>query len=301
MLIAQVTDIHLGFEPGNPDEFNRKRLDQVIRQLAAMDPLPDMLLATGDLVDRGDAESYQRLREALDGYPFPVHYCLGNHDERENFYGAFPELPQVDGFLQYEVDTPGLRLLFLDTLEEGRHGGAFCKTRAAWLSKRLAEKPDRPTLIVMHHPPVEVGIDWMNTHPEEPWVTRFASAIEGHDQIAGIVCGHIHRPITVGWRGKTISICPSTAPQVALDLKPIDPNRPDGRAMIIADPPAFALHRWDGRTFVSHFDNADEHVVLARFDRKMQPLVRNLMSERPQEMMPPPRTRASKARERAKA
>ena len=27
MLIAQITDIHLGFDPDNPAEFNRKRLD----------------------------------------------------------------------------------------------------------------------------------------------------------------------------------------------------------------------------------------------------------------------------------
>lgn len=281
MLIAQVTDIHLGFEPDNPAEFNRKRLDQVIRQLSAMKPRPDMLLATGDLVDRGDGESYRRLRNALDGCPFPVFYCLGNHDVRENFVQWFPETPTADGFVQYEHETPDLRILFLDTLEEGRHGGAFCETRANWLKARLAEKPDTKTLIIMHHPPVEVGVEWMNTHPGEPWVQRVAEAMDGHDQIVGIICGHLHRSITAGWRGKTIAICASTAPQVALDLSRIDPEQPDGRPMIIADPPAFALHRWNGQELVSHFDNADEHVVLARFDAKMQDLVRSLLSERP--------------------
>ena len=281
MLIAQVTDIHLGFEPDNPSEFNRKRLDQVIRQLVAMTPQPDMLLATGDLVDRGDSESYHRLRNALDACPFPVWLCLGNHDERANFSRWYPEIPVADGFVQYEVQTPELRLLFLDTLEDGRHGGAFCEVRADWLKARLAEKPDAKTLIVMHHPPVEVGIEWMNTHPDEPWVARVADAIRGHDQIVGIVCGHLHRPISVGWHGKTIAICASTAPQVALDLGHIDPENPDGRPMIIADPPAFALHRWNGRDFVSHFDNADDHVVLARFDGQMQDLVRSLLNERP--------------------
>lgn len=281
MLIAQVTDIHLGFEPDNPAEFNRKRLDQVLRQLSAMKPRPDMLLATGDLVDRGDGESYRRLRNAFGGCPFPVFYCLGNHDVRENFVQWFPETPTADGFVQYEHETPDLRILFLDTLEEGRHGGAFCETRANWLKARLAEKPDAKTLIIMHHPPVEVGVEWMNTHPGEPWVQRVAEAMDGHDQIVGIICGHLHRSITAGWRGKTIAICASTAPQVALDLSRIDPEQPDGRPMIIADPPAFALHRWNGQELVSHFDNADEHVVLARFDAKMQDLVRSLLSERP--------------------
>jgi 3',5'-cyclic-AMP phosphodiesterase len=281
MLIAQVTDIHLGFEPDNPSEFNRKRLDQVIRRLVAMSPQPDLLLATGDLVDRGDSDSYRRLRNALDGCPFPVWFCVGNHDVRENFLAWYPDIPVADGFIQYEVETAALRLLVLDTLEEGRHGGAFCDVRANWLRDRLAEKPERPTIVVMHHPPVEVGLDWMNTHPDEPWVQRFAAAIKGHNQIVGIVCGHVHRPISVSWRGTTVSICASSAPQVALDLSTINPDKPDGRAMIIADAPAFALHRWNGQTLVSHFDTAEDHVVLARYDTKMQGLVRSLLGERP--------------------
>jgi hypothetical protein len=40
MLIAQITDIHLGFEPDNPDEFNRKRLDQTLAVLAGLKPQP---------------------------------------------------------------------------------------------------------------------------------------------------------------------------------------------------------------------------------------------------------------------
>jgi len=281
MLIGQITDIHLGFDPDNVAEFNRKRLDQVLRHLSAPGNRPDLLLATGDLVDRGDADSYRRLRNALEACDYPVWPCLGNHDIRENFIAHFPEIPVVDGFVQYEVDTGPLRLLFLDTLEEGRHGGSFCEIRASWLAARLSEQPGKPVVIVMHHPPVEVGIEWMNTHPDEPWVVLFAATIAGHTQVKGIICGHIHRPIVAAWNGTTVAICPSTAPQVALDLSPIDAERPDGRAMIIADPPAFAIHRWNGRELVTHFDNADEHVVLAKYDRNMQPLVRSLLAERP--------------------
>jgi Icc protein len=281
MLIAQVTDVHLGFDPDNPAEFNRKRLDQVLRLLCAMDPLPDLLLATGDLVDQGDADSYRRLVNALSVCPFPVWPCVGNHDLRDNFTAAFPAIPTADGFVQYAFDAGPLRFLVLDTLEEGRHGGAFCDVRAAWLAARLAEQADRATVIVLHHPPVDVGIEWMATHADEPWVARLRRAIAGRSNVAGMICGHLHRPITVGWNGTTIAICASTAPQVALDLAPIDPERPDNRTMIIADPPAYALHKWNGRELVSHFDTAEDHVMLAKFDAAMQPLVQALMSERP--------------------
>src|SRR3546814_8452068 len=77
----------------------------------------------------------------------------------------------------------------------------------------------------MHHPPIESGIEWMNTHPDEPWVHRFTDVVRGHDQVRGLICGHLHRAVTVAWEGRTIAICSSTAPQVSLDLRPIDENR----------------------------------------------------------------------------
>jgi Icc protein len=281
MLIGQITDIHLGFEPDNPAEFNRKRLDQVIAYMARPGHRPDMLLATGDLVDRGDGDSYRRLRNALSLCPFPVWPCVGNHDIRANFAEHFPEIPLADGFVQYEIpDTGNLRLLVIDTLEEGRHGGAFCDTRAAWLSERLAEAPEMPTVIVMHHPPLEVGIDWMDGGEDERWARLFGATIAPHAQVRAMICGHLHRSISAAWNGRTVTICSSTAPQLALDLSPIDAERPDNRPMIIADPPAYALHRWNGREMVSHFDTADEHVMLAKFDPSMQDLVRGLLGER---------------------
>ena len=235
----------------------------------------------GDLVDRGDADSYRRLVNALSVCPFPVWPSIGNHDDRANFMHHFPAVPTAGGFVQYEADLGPLRLIVLDTLEEGRHGGAFCETRAQWLSERLAEQADRPTIIVMHHPPFAVGIDWMNTHPEEPWVERVSRATAGKPQIKAILCGHLHRPIVAPWNGTTVAICASTAPQVALDLRPIDPDTPDNRPMIVADPPAFALHWWNGRELVTHFETADDHVMLAKYDADMQPVVQGLLSERP--------------------
>ncbi|QLC23975.1 phosphodiesterase [Parasphingopyxis algicola] len=281
MLIAQITDIHLGFDPDDPAEFNRRRLDQVLERLCEMTPRPDLLLATGDLTDKGDTDSYRRLKSAFGRCPFPVWPCVGNHDDRDGFSKLFPEVPKADGFVQYVIDEDRwpLRLIVLDTLEPGRHGGAFCDVRAAWLSARLAEKPDKPALIVLHHPPIETGIPWMTTEPEAAWVKTLRETLTPANNIVGMVAGHIHRPILTGWAGLSLAVVPSTAPQVALDLRPIDPGEPDNRPMIIADPPAYALHYWNGRSLISHLDDADDHVQLARYDETMQPLVRYLIDE----------------------
>lgn len=281
MLVAQITDIHLGFEPDSPGEFNRQRLDRVVAELVAMNPQPDLLLATGDLIDRGDADSYRRLREALADLPFPVRYALGNHDERATFQAVFPEVAFADGFLQYVIDDLPVRVIVLDTLEEGRHGGAFCDVRAAWLNARLDEETTRKTLIVQHHPPIEVGIAWMNTDPAEPWVEMLAACLRGRTNVIGLVCGHIHRAVTTHWEDLVVATCPSTAPQVALDLRPIDPDTPDQRALIVADPPGYALHWWNGRELITHWETAEDHTVLARYDANLQGMIQGMLSERP--------------------
>lgn len=281
MLIAQITDIHLGFDRDNPREFNRQRLDRTLEALCALEPLPDLLIATGDIADDGDDRlSYARFREATDVLPFPVLHALGNHDSREPFLEIFPDTPTADGFVQYAIDQFPVRILVLDTLEPGRHGGAFCETRAAWLRDRLDEMPDRPTAIVLHHPPIETGLSWMTENPDAAWVRRLAEAVSGRANIVAMIAGHLHRPIVTRWAGTILAVCPSTAPQVALDLAEIDPDKPDDRPMIVADHPCYALHYWNGRELISHFDTAEDHEVLARYTSKLQPLVRMLIDEK---------------------
>jgi 3',5'-cyclic AMP phosphodiesterase CpdA len=281
MLIAQITDIHLGFEPDNPNEFNRKRLDQTLRTLAVMKPRPDILLATGDLADTGeDSVSYQRLKEAVAGLPFPIFYAMGNHDGRLAFRAEFPETHEADGFIQYAIEDWPLRILVLDTLEEGRHGGGFCETRAAWLEARLAEQPERPTLLVLHHPPLATGLSWMTERDDAAWVQRLRALVTGRSNIVAMITGHLHRQITTLWAGTRLSVCPSVAPQVALDLDSIDPDQPDGRPMIVADPPGYGIHYWNGAELISHYDTAGDHLVLARYEPALQPLVQMLVAER---------------------
>jgi hypothetical protein len=204
---------------------------------------------------------------------------VGNHDERDHLLAGFPQAPSIDGFVQYALELDSIRLVALDTLEPGRHGGAFCETRAAWLRAALATNPDTPTLIAMHHPPFESGIAWLGSDAGEDWVARFAATIAGHAQVKAIICGHLHRTIHTAWNGISLTVCGSTAPAVGLDLRPIDSDRPDGRAMIVDELPGYALHYWDGERLISHFEAVGALEPLARFDEGMQPVVRLIEEE----------------------
>src|SRR5690349_10902454 len=123
MLIAQVTDLHLHADAGHP---NLARFVRVLEHLASMLPRPDLLVLSGDLTDDGALASYRHLQQALAAWPQPVRFALGNHDSREHFRSVFGDSHFADGFVQGVTDLGALRLVILDSLEEGRHGGAFC-------------------------------------------------------------------------------------------------------------------------------------------------------------------------------
>jgi 3',5'-cyclic-AMP phosphodiesterase len=280
MLIAQVTDLHLGFQPDDPAELNRKRLDDVLESLRSLTPQPDLLLATGDLTEHGSIASYETLKAITAGLPFPVYFALGNHDDRGNFRSVFPDVPVTPGgHVQYAFTHGPLRFVVLDTLLDGLHGGAFSAEQADWLDATLMADA-RPTILVLHHPPIETGNGWMTEDIAAPWVQRLAAVVARHRHIVRMISGHLHRAIVTGWHGTTLAVCPSTAPQVAIDFRGIDPQHPDGRDMIVAETPGYAVHWWTGRDLITHFGSGGEHPVLARYNARMQATVQHIMAER---------------------
>jgi Icc protein len=281
MLIAQITDLHIGFDPEEtPEELNLRRLRATLARLLGGPNHPDLLVVSGDITDNGDPGSFDDAATLLSGCPFPVWPMVGNHDTREALLHAFPHISGEGGFVQYAIDAGGLRVILLDTLEPGRHGGAFCGARAQWLAAELAAHPDTPTMIFMHHPPVVSGIDWMDPAPDEDWIARFGAVVEFQDQILAICCGHLHRPLATEFRGIPLRVCGSVAPLVAMDLRPVDRHHPDGRDLITTEPPSYALHRWDGRTLTTHTEAVSGWHALAHFTDKLQPMIHEMFGER---------------------
>ena len=286
VLIAQITDTHVGFEPeAGENEFNFVRFRNVLGHLLSQSVQPDLLILSGDLADGGQPDCYARIRDLVSDCPFPVHVMPGNHDDREQLLEAFPDCPTNDGFAQFAIeleDETGqpLRVLCLDSFEPGRHGGAFCEVRAAWLSRELAAHPDTPTILFMHHPPVVAGIDWMDPRPGEAWFTRFRDTVRGHSQIVAIQAGHLHRPLHAMVEGIPLSVTPAVAPAVSLDLRPIDADVADSRPIVAAEPPFYSLHLWQNGSLVSHFQPVGHWQTLARFEEHLKPMMKGLFAER---------------------
>ena len=282
LLIAQMTDIHIGFDPeARPEELNRTRFRAVLSRLIESPNQPDLLVLSGDLTDRGDRDSFEKIEALLEQVPCPILPLVGNHDTREGLLHAFPEVLRQGGFIHYVHEAEGLAIVCLDTLEPGRHGGAFCEARRDWLRGRLDGLRGTPVVIFMHHPPVASGIDWMDPLPDESWIENFAAAIAGHEnRILAIHCGHLHRPLATSFRGVPLMVTPSVAPLVALNLNAIDPETPDDRDLITTEPPTYALHRWNGRDLVTHYETVSDWEVLASFGEPLRPMIREMFAER---------------------
>ena len=251
MLIAQISDLHIT-APGvlSAGVDTAGTLGRCVRDIARMDPQPDLVLATGDLVEEGTPAEYRRLRGLLAPLAMPVYVIAGNHDDRSALRSAFADhayLPSGEGPIHYALEGHELGLIALDTTIPGAAGGALDEPQCAWFEAIVRRGADRTFLVFMHHPPIMTGIRCMDEIALEPRsAARLGYIVARQPHVERIVCGHVHRGIQARWNGTLVSICPSTAYQGVLNL------RGDDFDAATREPPAYQLHYWNGMELVTH-------------------------------------------------
>jgi 3',5'-cyclic AMP phosphodiesterase CpdA len=251
MILCQISDLHI--KAGGKKSYRivdtAESLRRCVAQVNQLRQRPDAVVLTGDLVDFGKPQEYAFLRQLLQPLDMPYYLLPGNHDERSALRAAFPDhayLRQSAERIEYVIDDYPLRIVALDTVIPQASGGALGPAGLAWLDQVLQAQPDKPTVIVMHHPPFKTGIGHMDqiglAQPQ-----ALADVVRRHPQVERILCGHLHRSIQVRFGGTIASTCPGVAHQVALDLSP------QAASQFVMEPPAFQLHLWDAETgLISH-------------------------------------------------
>jgi len=268
LTIAQISDLHITSDKDPLNQArNEQRLRAVFRAIHALRPRPIAIVASGDLVDRGEPEEYRELRKILADAQIAVHLGVGNHDARGPFRAAFPKTPVDDnGFVQYSADLGGVRLIMCDTLEEGSDQGAFCETRANWLKRELDRHRDEPTIVALHHPPILSGIQWMDPDPEAAWIERLAETLRGCPQVRAVIAGHVHRGFHGAFAGHIVSVSPATSIQLTLDLTAVNRRVPDGREILLEEPPGYSLLTWDKGRLTTHVCVAGDYPTAVTYD-----------------------------------
>ena len=250
MLLAHISDLHV--MPKGEVAYGRVDTAGMLREAVAhlnrLDPQPDAVLITGDLADKGQPAAYAHMREILADMRQPFYVIPGNHDRVAAFRAAFADqtyLPEDGEYLHYTVETLPLRLVALDSVVQGRTRGAVDAGHLAWLENALAQRPNAPTLLLMHHAPIA----WDLAHFDEvgmDGIDELERVVARHPQIERVLCGHVHRSTQFKFGGTIASTCPSTAHQSYLDL------RADGADTFSMEPPGFQLHRWTGGRLYTH-------------------------------------------------
>lgn len=146
----------------NRDVNMAENLAAVIDQVLSGGARPGNLVVCGDLaLGKGEPGDYAILLDLLAPvakHALPTHLLLGNHDHRDNFWGAIANKLPNDRPLESKhvaiVESPRANWFMLDSLEVvNATPGMIGEVQLAWLTAALDARKDKPAIIVVHHNP----------------------------------------------------------------------------------------------------------------------------------------------------
>lgn len=218
MLLLHLSDVHVTDPESVIAQFanGEERLGMVVDHLLERDVPLDAVVVTGDLVDHGTADEYERLLAQLRRLPCPWFPLPGNHDDRGELRRALSEhtpapLP-ADGPCNYTVDLPAtgelVRLVMVDSSQPDFHDGRWTPETLDWLGSALAEAPQRRTFVFTHHPPVSTAL-WHMDYGGAHGGQELERVIAAHPHVDLVACGHVHRRLVTPWAGTLLSSAPS--------------------------------------------------------------------------------------------
>lgn len=187
--LLQLSDCHLQSNPadsyrGIDPELNLQRILH-----SALEWQPDAMVLSGDLADHATTGTYQRLNDYIAELKVPVMAFPGNHDDF-----ALMQTALTDSVFTWHNPwvVGGWQLVWLDSNLAEKPEGELDAKKLAVLDDI---DPELPTLLFLHHQPIEVGTPWIDRfklkNPELLW--QWLSTHTHNIQAIG--WGHIHH----GW------------------------------------------------------------------------------------------------------
>ena len=134
------------------------------------------------------------------------------------------------------VEDYPVRLIMLDSVVPQAGHGLLCTDRLAFLDETLSAQPHKPTMLVLHHPPMLTGdrLGWTaSSSATRPNSGRFWSVTRKWSAFSpGITTGRS----SGGWVSAIVIVAPALVHQTELNLLG---GRPD---QMVLEPPAYQLH-----------------------------------------------------------
>lgn len=230
-VLLQLTDTHLHAALGSEMHgvTTQQTFDAVLNHAREDSKWPpDAIVVTGDIVQDKSREGYQRFRETFQVFGLPIFCIPGNHDDPELMTELLMTPPfQVCG----DAKLADWRVVLLNTFEKGEDGGAIGLEGLAVLEESLSRYSDEHVLICMHHQPLAMGSAWLDGVGLRD-AQEFLEIVDRHDQVRGVLWGHVHQESDRMRKNVRFLSTPSTCFQFLPD---------SDRAVIDTSPPGL---RW---------------------------------------------------------
>jgi len=207
----QISDTHLFEDPStrlwgvSPEQ----ELDRLMDCLAALAPDPDLVLVTGDCSADGSKASYDRLEEKLGRLRAPVYYLPGNHDDAALMAQMLMGRSLDKEKLCFTFDALGWRFIMLDSSVRGEDAGCIGNAQREWLRTTLLGTGQTPAVVAVHHNPMPVGSEWLDTMTISDGAALLA-ILDTAPQVKAVLFGHVHQEFETYRDGTLYAGVPST-------------------------------------------------------------------------------------------
>jgi 3',5'-cyclic-AMP phosphodiesterase len=174
--------------------------------------LPDVVVVTGDIADRGRAEEYELARTLLQRIPVPVNVVIGNHDQNDTFNAHLSIAPsQQFGdwlFIFADSNFDGREIApdgsLRDRSDRIMASGELGKAELARIEHEIHANDAAHVFVWLHHPPLAPGRYSAPIYDDE-----LAGLLRRHPRIRGIAGGHMHTDTVDELESRPVFTCPA--------------------------------------------------------------------------------------------
>ncbi|MXQ09853.1 hypothetical protein GQ651_18560 [Alphaproteobacteria bacterium GH1-50] len=199
MRLAHVSDLHLVEHEDGAGASPLAVARAIAEDIAAIRDALDLVVVSGDLTDRAEPAAFAAFEDIFAAIGLPLITIPGNHDGPAGMHAYTATSDRFAGWhiTNRVVEHGALRFLGLDSCLQDTTEGALDQDALDILEAEVTRRDAPPLVIVMHHPPLLLGLKRFDGFCE----------LEGHDRLMGILraadapitvlSGHVHRPYTV--------------------------------------------------------------------------------------------------------
>ena len=176
---------------------NNDLWENINKHIAMLNPQPDFIINTGDIVARGFVKEFREyfIPPLLDSN-VPYFVAIGNHDLGFNKKAIEYRYLFGDNSLNYYFDYHNYRFIFVDNVSRVHP----LEETVVWLEKVLSETPKNFNIIVSLHEPFG-NIERWSYHAMDKQHSKMFTDLMSKYKVKHVFCGHIHAYSTATFNG----------------------------------------------------------------------------------------------------